>query len=336
MKHAHIRKAAWLAWPVLLSACGGGGSSSSSEPPFTTDPKVVAATQTALTNAACTSLSAFYWEIGNVSGVLASGQVGSNAPTATTDMAVASASKWVYGMYAAEKRGSAGLHATSDVPYLNFTSGYSGFVLPSCPGQGGTIDECLEGDRGTRNDTEAADGTFNYNSGHMQKHASNLGLGSLTATTLATEVRNTLGGDLSLSYDDAQPAASVRTNATNYAKLLRRMLVGSPEPLRIASALGSHAVCTLAQTCANSAYSPSDEDWHYSLGHWVEDDAASVLAGNQAYSSAGAFGFYPWVNQGRTLYGILAREQILGSQEGFASAKCGRLIRLAYVTGTTQ
>jgi hypothetical protein len=330
----HIRRLSWLAIPVLLSACGGGGGGT--EPPLSADPKVVAATQTAQTNAACTSLTAFYWEIGNVSGVLASGQVGTNAPTATTAMAVASASKWIYGMYAAEKRGSAGLSATTDVPYLNFTSGYSNFILPTCPGAGGTIDDCLDGDRGTRNDTEATNATFNYNSGHMQKHASALGLGGLTGTTLAAEVRGMLGTDLDLSYDDAQLAGSVRTDATNYARLLRRMLVGSSQPLRIAPMLGNHAVCTQPLTCTNSSYSPSDENWHYSLGHWVEDDAATVNAGNEAYSSAGAYGFYPWVNQSRTLYGVLAREQIVGSQEGFASAQCGRLIRLAYVTGTTQ
>ena len=290
MTNPHIRRLSWLAIPALLSACGGGGSSSS-EPPLTDDPKVLAAAQTAQTNAACTSLTSFYWEIGNVSGVLASGQVGSNAPTATTSMAVASASKWVYGMYTAEKRGSAGLGATTDVPFLNFTSGYSNFILPSCPGAGGTVDDCLDGDRGTRNDTEASNASFNYNSGHMQKHASTSGLGSMTGTTLAAEVRSTLGSDLDLSYDDAQLAGSVRTDATNYARLLRRMLVGSSQPLRIASMLGTHAVCTLPSSCANSSYSPSEENWHYSLGHWVEDDAATVSAGNQAYSSAGAYGF---------------------------------------------
>jgi CubicO group peptidase (beta-lactamase class C family) len=130
----------------------------------------------------------------------------------------------------------------------------------------------------------------------------------------------------------------VNTDATNYARLLRKMLVGSPAPLRIASLLGSsnYQTCTLTGSPCNAAYSPTDEDWHYALGHWVEDDAATVAAGNVAYSSAGAFGFYPWVNQARNLYGILAREETGGTQEGFASARCGQLIRLAYVTGVAQ
>lgn len=338
MNARQTRRFICLALPAVLSACGGSpsGNSEAPIPPIGDDPKVVAATQTAQTNPACTGLTSFYWEIGDVSRVLASGQVGSNPPSASTLMSVASASKWVYGMYVVEKQGGAGLSPTADVPYLNFTSGYSNFPLPTCPGIGGTVDDCLDGDRGTIDAVEAANQTYHYDSGHMQKHASNIGLGSLTAAPLAAEVMNTLGGNVSLSYEDVQPAVSVRIDATNYASLLRRMLVGSTAPLRIASLLGSNAVCTLPSQCSNSAYSPTDENWHYSLGHWVEDDAAAVQAGNVAYSSAGAFGFYPWVNQSRTLYGVLAREEQGGTQEGFASASCGQLIRLAYVTGTAQ
>ena len=39
-------------------------------------------------------------------------------------------------------------------------------------------------------------------------------------------------------------------------------------------ALGTHAVCTNPATCANAEFAPSPpgESWHYSIGHWVEDD----------------------------------------------------------------
>lgn len=332
-----LKHAACLSVPLVLAACGGGGSSTSSEPPPppTGDAtRIAAATQTAQNNPACTALSSFYWEIGNSSGVLASGQVGSGAPGADTEMLVASASKWVFAAYAVEKKGGAALSTTQDVPYLNFTSGYSNFTLPTCPGLFGTVDDCLAGDRGTVEAAEAASGTYHYDSGHMQKYASNIGLGALNAAGLASEVMSTLGGDWSLSYADVQVAANVRTTAAQYARFLRKMLVGHPAPLRIATQLGSHAVCTLPRQCPNSAYSPSSEDWHYSLGHWVEDDAATVQAGNLAYSSAGSFGFYPWVSQDRSLYGIVARELFGGTHEGFVSATCGQLIRRAYVTAT--
>ena len=63
--------------------------------------------------------------------------------------------------------------------------------------------------------------------------------------------------------------------------------------------------------------------------HWVETDP---LVGDGAFSSAGAFGFYPWVDAGKRFYGIVARQSLL-SGSGFDSAFCGRLIRKAWLTG---
>ena len=88
------------------------------------DPKdlvrTAAATQTANTNPAC-SLTAlpegFYWEIGDRNGLRASGSVmGNRTPTPTEVIAIASASKWLYGAYVAERRGGAitGQHRALD------------------------------------------------------------------------------------------------------------------------------------------------------------------------------------------------------------------------------
>ena len=59
---------------------------------------------------------------------------------------------------------------------------------------------------------------------------------------------------------------------------------------------------------------------------------------NYAYSSPGSFGFYPWVDLDRKLYGVLARqtEAFTGNDEGYLSVQCGRLIRLAWKTGVAQ
>lgn len=85
---------------------------------------------------------------------------------------------------------------------------------------------------------------------------------------------------------------------------------------------------------------PANESWSYSIGHWVETDPA---AGDGAFSSAGAFGFYPWIDAGKTWYGIVARKQTPQGQdtdrslgEGYRSAQCGRLIRKAWMTGSAQ
>lgn len=334
MNKAQLPSLSLTTLTLALAACGGGGSSGTASAPPSTDPNVVAATTTAQTNAKCTALTGFYWEIGNVSGKLASGTGGGgSAPTATTPLSIASASKWLYGAYVTEQRGAAGVNAVTDVPFLNFTSGYSNFGVPACPAAS-TVDDCLAG-RNSINATEAANGQFHYDSGHMQQHASDTGLGAMTDSTLATAINGSLG--IHIVYSEPQLAGGVVSDASNYAAFLRRLLVGSSSPLRIASVLGTHAVCTLPGSAGcNAVFSPTTNDWHYSLGHWVEDDAALTAAHNTAYSSAGAFGFYPWVSSDRTLYGLIAREDRSGGQQGFLSSSCGAAVRQAYVTGVAQ
>jgi hypothetical protein len=110
--------------------------------------------------------------------------------------------------------------------------------------------------------------------------------------------------------------------------------------LQIAKLLGAHAVCTNPRTCPDGASrtpSPTNESWHYSIGHWVEDDPA---LGDGAFSSAGAFGFYPWISSDKQFYGIVARRGNLGLFSGSASERpgmqsvaCGRLIRAAWLDG---
>jgi hypothetical protein len=106
--------------------------------------------------------------------------------------------------------------------------------------------------------------------------------------------------------------------------------------------LGSQAVCTYTgatdtstgrQNCGNSEYSPAtDLAWHYSLGHWVEDDPVS---GDGAFSSPGLYGFYPWIDSAKTYYGIISRSD-MGANAYLESASCGALIRKAWQTGTAQ
>ena len=160
--------------------------------------------------------------------------------------------------------------------------------------------------------------------------------GSLGPDGLALAVKQALapalGADWRFSYSQAMPAGGGVTSAADYSRFLRALLDGS---LQLGRLLGTQAVCTNPQTCPLEAVKtpiPATENWHYSLGHWVEDDAA---VGDGAFSSAGSFGFYPWIDRTKTWYGVLAR-QVPGQQEGYASAQCGRLIRKAWVTGVAQ
>ena len=58
--------------------------------------------------------------------------------------------------------------------------------------------------------------------------------------------------------------------------------------------------------------------------------------GDGAFSSAGAFGFYPWIDTSKRYYGIVARQDFFSARAGVDSAYCGRVIRKAWVTGTAQ
>ena len=314
---------------VLLTACGGGGDGGT--PALTDAQRAAAATITAQSSSnACGPIRPFYWEIGDRSAALATGSVngasGTAVYTAATPMSIASASKWLYSSYVVQKQNAA--LSDSDIKFLTFRSGYTNFT--SClPGQ--TVDSCVNYlDNGVHSD--ATDGRFDYG-GHMQKHASVIGLGALDSASLAVELRSQLGSDVGLAYSQPQPAGGVVSTAADYARFLRKLLGAD---LKMATMLGSHAVCTNPLTCpAGQAVGtpvPSAESWHYSIGHWVEDDP---VVGDGAFSSAGAFGFYPWIDSGKTYYGVVAR-QVFAQNAGYDSARCGRLIRKAWVTGTVQ
>jgi len=166
----------------------------------------------------------------------------------------------------------------------------------------------------------------------MQKHASLDGLGALDNAGFAAEIRSQIGTDIGLTYSQPQPAGGGISSADDYARYLRKLLAGS---LRMGAALGTNAVCTNPTTCpagqAANTPIPSNESWHYSVGHWVEDDP---VVGDGAFSSPGAFGFYPWVDASKSWYGVLARRDSAGG--GVDSVYCGRLIRKAWVTGVAQ
>ncbi|MCE9659339.1 MAG: hypothetical protein K8R60_12325 [Burkholderiales bacterium] len=318
-----------LCTALIVSACGGGGDSASNGPPGggTDQQRIQAATTTAQNNELCTAVRPFYWEIGDRSAALASGSVNSGSSTtvytANSVMSIASASKWLYGSYVAQKRRAA--LTTEDYKYLNFQSGYTN--LTDCLTDQ-TVAEC-DAYQGNGDYTAANDGKFFYNGGHMEKHALLMGLGAMNNAALGAEIRSQLGADVAVAYSQPQLAGGAYLTPSAYALVLRKMLTGQ---LLIGSMLGTHPVCTNPSTCPTAVFAPIPlaEKWHYSIGHWVEDDPDD---GDGAFSSAGAFGFYPWIDASKTYYGVVARSAAAGA---FDSIYCGRLIRKAWVTGVAQ
>ena len=149
-----------------------------------------AAAATAQNNPLCGSpIMPFYWEIGDKSGALASGSQGldtnGKAILATTTLPVASASKWVYGTYVVQLRGAAANLTAKDIDFLHFTSGYtymgSDTTSSQCPVSQSpdTVNTCLtlKNTSGVAYDAQnpATVGKFDYDSGHLENHASQLG-----------------------------------------------------------------------------------------------------------------------------------------------------------------
>jgi hypothetical protein len=329
------------------AAGGAGGSAGARAATPTEAERAAAATATANGSASCTAIHPFYWEIGDRTHVMVSGTasaVGATAPGADTQMLIASASKWIFGAYVVERRG--GALSANDVAALTMRTGYSGLRYGSCikllrvNQDAETVHDCFVAANLTGNnaDLKAADvGKFSYNGGHFQWLADGeLGLGETNNASLRAALAAELGADVSFTYDSPQLAAGIQTSGRDYGVFLRKIL---NRQLRIGDLLGTQAVCTNPATCPEATYTPipGGESWHYSLGHWVEDDP---VAGDGAFSSPGAFGFYPWIDAGKTTYGLLARrvsvDLTASDPVGVESVTCGRLIRKAWFTAAAQ
>jgi CubicO group peptidase (beta-lactamase class C family) len=310
-----------IAHAVLALSLLGAAHAAFAAP--TQEQRSAAAQSTAQSNAACKAVQPFYWSVGDAHGVLADGSAGRRPPTATTQMPIASASKLVYAAFVAQQRH--GQLTDDDVRFLHFTSGYTHFK--SCR-RGQTVAEC-DAMRDNGEHDRADDGKFFYNGGHMQRHAVLDGLGPLDDEGLARTVNQALG--TSFRYAQPQLAGGISTSAADYGDFLRRIVAGQ---LQIKALLGTHAVCTNPKTCPTAAESFITADVHYSIGHWVEDDPD----GDGAFSSAGAFGFYPWISKDETTWGVLARFrfELNGAKVGTASLMCGRQIRAAWASGEAR
>lgn len=271
----------------------------------------------------CRRLGDFYWEIGDAKHAVAHQSVGT-AFTGDKSIRIASASKWVFGAYVLEKIGRNTEPNRDQIRALEMQSGYTSLKFGACIFSR-TVGDCFD-HRGNNQLTPTAVDHFFYNGGHDQKLAVDLGLGNLNAAEFGVEIRKYLGTDLDINFNTPQPAGGMRASPESYGKFLRKILSGE---LRMKEYLGSNPVCTQPGACPNAIDSPVPVAWHYSLNHWIEDDPQT---GDGAFSSPGAFGFYPWISADKQWYGILAREshKPLAYRE---SAYCGSKLRRAWETG---
>ena len=286
--------------------------------------RIAAVQQSAAHDVRCAEAAPFYYEIGDHSGSRVSGSIGLAYGPAIM-LPIASASKWLYGAYVTQQRG--GALTAEDARFLTFRSGYVSFT--SCA-QNDSVGSCaVAGINGLY--SAAADGKFYYAGSHMQTHAARyMGLDALANAGLADAILGGLGMSAfsaDFRYSQPQLAGGVTTSANVYTAFLRRLLNQS---LIAGSQLNASAACTNSATCADALNSPfpETESPNYSIGHWVED----TLVADGAYSSAGAFGFYPWIDPTKANYGVVVRAVAAG-KPAMDSVACGRVLRQAWATG---
>ena len=213
------------------------------------DAGAAAVTGTIATNALCTAIPSFYWEIGDASGPLLSGSVGTGFG-ATTKMNIASASKMVFGAYVIE-RFKADL-TKMDPSLMRMLGGYTGFVYDTCLGST-TVSAC-EGAAKNATVTPADVGVFYYSGGDFQSYAAGaLGLGGDTNAQLATDIKSLVGTELAFTYTSPQLAGGINTSASDYAAFLRKVLAGN---LALHDHLGESPVCTLPGTVVPGGVQP--------------------------------------------------------------------------------
>lgn len=241
-------------------------------PAAPTASSVNAATLTAQDNPLCIAIQPFYWEIGNQDTALVSASEGVDSNNqqviSTTNFSIASASKWVYGTYVVQLRGSAAGLTSNDIPFLNFTSGYTNMGSDDrssqCPSTNSpdTVNVCLAETNSNdglpySHQFSGTTGHFDYDSGHLENHASIYGgLGDVRDVNLGTTVAGELGSSITLQYTEPLMAGGIYTDASNYASILRGILSGT---LHMRDALGTNAVCTHPSSSCNAVYSPIPE-----------------------------------------------------------------------------
>jgi hypothetical protein len=308
---------------------GHAGQSFATDPPTSTS--VSAATNTA-NGTACSALPKFYWEVGNAYGSEVSGTRGPFPPTHSTNMNVYSAGKWFFGAYLYEKRG--GALNSNDLSGIRMLAGY--FNGDACTTTStNTVYTCFANTSMSTQFPNAV-GKFHYGSGNFQWIAAGMSsLSNLTPSQLGLEISSVISPSSSITYTNPTLAGDAKASPDDYTTFLRRIINGQIQ--LSGSALGSQAVCTMATpgTCTTPQYSPVaqalGEAWHYSIGHWVEDDPST---GDGAFSSPGYGGFYPWIDANKQYYGVVARDD---TSLPYADAMvCGRKIRKAWMTGVVQ
>ena|GEM_PF-1998569 len=263
--------------------------------------------------------------------------------TPTDTLLIASASKWIASMTLLASV-DAGILALDDRPQdhltwwtsdptdprrditleqlLSFTAGFTGGVndVPCVEDGDTTLDACAQSihddffqyDPGT---------TFVYGPPHLQ--VAGAMVAAATGSTFNQVFRQRIGNPLGLALTTAfavpslanpRVAAGVSASAEDYATILTALVAGQLLSPASTELLGQdHTGAGVTMAVVPDSATEDGREWHYALGCWREcaqSPSPPACDDPGVLSSPGAFGFYPWWDQARGFWGVLAIQSI--------------------------
>ncbi len=210
-----------------------------------------------------------------------------------------------------------------------FTSGFNGTAeqQQGCIGDPGfTLRDCVKQIHDGGPDSPPGQ-SFNYGNEHMQIAALAMTVREgksvdaimrerlLAPLGVSAETRYTLGAGDNPTY-----SGGMRSTGEDYARVLTAILRGDVIADRagfLADRVAARPVATVPPAISGNSLA-----WRYGWGFWKECDGPAYVAACDAapvISSAGAFGFTPWIDFGKDYWAILVIEEPLN--QGFDPAQ---------------
>lgn len=217
-----------------------------------------------------------------------------------------------------------------------FTSGFNGTAeQPSCIGEATiSLRTCVRQIHDGGLDS-SPDQSFNYGNEHMQIAALAMvqARGRSVDAIMRERLLDRLGVSAETRYtlgagDNPTYSGGMRSTGEDYGLVLAAILRGDIFADRagfLADRVASRPVATVP-----GAISQNRLNWHYGFGFWKECTGATYTAGCDAepvISSAGAFGFTPWIDINRGYWAVIVTEEPLN--RGFDPAERSIALELA-------
>ena len=150
---------------------------------------------------------------------------------------------------------------------------------------------------------------FYYGTHHMLPAAASLVDDDESFTNIFARMQAETGLFLSSSYRSAEKPLAFRTTAAEYMAFLKALQAGDLLDDEVRTRMLTAQ--TLDVDVASSPADRVEQGWRYGYGNWVHCDSTC----DTQHHSAGARGFYPWIDTDDDTRGVIAFNSGLGDWE---------------------